>query len=128
MQKGFTTDNQFVVKDGMITGYTGSDKEVIIPAKVGSVSVRGLAGTFFNNTTVERVILPDTIVTIGDDTFNGCSSLNSVFVYDPDCEKDANELVDANPYGFDGSKYILTADNTKVYEIISKGNGAFIKW
>lgn len=124
--KRFTADNQFVVKDGMITGYTGSDKEVIIPAKVGSASVRGLAGTFFNNTTVERVILPDTIVTIGDDTFNGCSSLNSLFVYDPDCVEDANELVDANPYGFDGSKYIITADNTKVYEIISKGNGVVI--
>ena len=124
--KRFTADNQFVVKDGMITGYTGSDKEVIIPAKVGSASVRGLAGTFFNNTTVERVILPDTIVAIGDDTFNGCSSLNSLFVYDPDCVEDANELVDANPYGFDGSKYIITADNTKVYEIISKGNGVVI--
>jgi hypothetical protein len=124
--KRFTADNQFVVKDGIITGYTGSDKEVVIPAKIGSVSVRGLAGTFFNNTTVERVILPDTITTIGDDTFNGCSRLNSVFVYDPACEKDAAALVADNPYYFDGSKYIVTADNMKAYEIISNGNGVVI--
>lgn len=124
--KKFTADNRFVVEDGILTGYIGSDKEVIIPAKIGSVSIRGLAGTFQNNVTVERVIVPDTITSIGDDTFNGCSSLNSVFVYKPDSEESVSDLIEANPHYLDGSKYIVTTDNTKAYEIISKGNGVVI--
>lgn len=54
---------------------------VVIPQEIQGVAVKGLDKTFLDNTVVQKVIIPDTIEVFGDDSFNGCTSLYSISVY-----------------------------------------------
>jgi len=86
--KKFTPASNFTfdVTTGIITGYTGTDTDIIIPNKINDIDVIGLSGTFNGNTTIKTVILPNTLTTIGDYTFNGCTQLNNVASYDVSTE------------------------------------------
>lgn len=66
---------------GYITSYKGEEEIVVVPAIVGEVEVVGLKETFFENTTVEKVYIPDSITVIGDKTFAGASSLSEIAYY-----------------------------------------------
>lgn len=119
--KYFTADSQFEINaQGMITQYKGNDKEVVIPTAVNSVAVKGLMGTFKDNTTIEKVIVPDTLETIGDNTFNGCTGLNAMCVYNPAIVKTKEELEAEKPYDR-WENYIADGDYG-YYEIIDKGS------
>lgn len=59
-------------------------KVVVIPRQIDGIDVVGLTGTFQGNEHIQKVILPDTIVELGDDVFNGCTNLSSVCVYRTD--------------------------------------------
>lgn len=126
--KGFTDENLFEINmaTGFITKYNEPDvnnpqREIVIPAMIGGISVRGLDGTFKENTAIERVIVPDTITTIGDNTFNGCTSFVAMCVYNPAEGKSVSDLLAGASY-LDGSKYIVTADKLTAYEIVDKGS------
>ena len=91
----------FDTETQMITGYqdagytTGADdtlagntvqnpaaeKTVVIPAQIGGMKVKGLTGTFLNNINLQKVVIPDTLEILGDDAFNGCTSLSEIGVY-----------------------------------------------
>ena len=59
-----------------IVGYTGNDKEVSVPKKIGSLSVISIGnGAFEGNTTMEKVELHNDITVIGDNAFKGCTAL-----------------------------------------------------
>ena len=76
------SDFTFDAATGMITGYTGTDTCVVIPHKINDVAVVGISGTFNGNATLQTVILPNTLTTIGDYTFNSCTQLNNIAYYD----------------------------------------------
>lgn len=75
-------------KYAVLTAYTGSDTDVTIPsATEDDITVTGIQGAFYGNTTLETVTIPDsiTILSYGDDTvgaFEGCTSLQEVTLTD----------------------------------------------
>lgn len=76
--------------EGYITGYNGTDKTVLIPqywsadngdGTYSAIKIRGIANSnvFAGNTNIEKVILPVYVKEIPDGTFEGCTSLETVF-------------------------------------------------
>ena len=66
--------------DGVIiTSYTGSDKTLTIPDKLGGSAVIGIGQRAFRkNADIVSVTLPETVKTINECAFEGCSALKSV--------------------------------------------------
>lgn len=61
-----------------ITKAEGFAKTVEIPPVLGGAIVTTLGSVvFINNTTVQRISIPDTVTSIGSDAFHGCISLNT---------------------------------------------------
>ena len=58
-----TSKFEFSEQDGylILTGYTGTEKEVYIPGTVDGKEVRTIGDGVFKNTTVKKVSLPDTL-------------------------------------------------------------------
>ncbi|MBO5897171.1 MAG: leucine-rich repeat protein [Clostridia bacterium] len=72
-------ESEFTVENGILTAYTGSKTDVIVPLYYNNTCVTGVdAGVFRNNTTIESVTLSQELITIGADAFNGCVNLRSV--------------------------------------------------
>ena len=74
-------------RTGIITGYTGSSKDVIVPdylavnngENISVVQVKGIAsGAFANNTNIESIKLGTYVTDIPEGAFTGCSSLESI--------------------------------------------------
>lgn len=67
-------DDEFVtVGDGVLVKYGGSDTDVTVPG-----NVKYIAGAFMNNTDIVSVTLPQELISAGEATFYGCSSLVQV--------------------------------------------------
>ena len=63
----------------MITGYTGEDAEVVVPAEINGIPVGLIAVESFRNLThVTSVVLPDSVTMIDHQVFWGCSALRSI--------------------------------------------------
>lgn len=63
----------------IVTGVNGSPSVIDIPTSVNGRAVMGIGPrAFADQTALRRVTLPDTVVTIGEDAFAGCVSLESV--------------------------------------------------
>ncbi len=57
---------------------TGDAKVVNIPGTLGGMTVTTLQGAVFqNNTTIQRVVLPETVTNLGSSSFSGCIALTS---------------------------------------------------
>ncbi len=65
-----------------VTGYTGTDTDIVIPKTYNGKQVLQLkSGLFYNNeTTITSVELPDGLVSIGNGAFYGCTGLTGEFV------------------------------------------------
>ena len=63
-----------------ITGYTGEQTAITIPERVqDEIPVTSIAGSVFSgNKTIETVIIPEGIVSIGDHSFAECTALEMV--------------------------------------------------
>ena len=62
-----------------IISYQGTDENVTVPSEIESVPVKIIArSAFHNNESIKIVVLPDTIMTIKDECFLGCSNLESI--------------------------------------------------
>ncbi len=69
------TSGQFI----QITGYTGSDTDLVIPAVIDGYTVESIADVVFkNNKTLTSVVFPDTLRVIGEETFRGCTGLTYI--------------------------------------------------
>lgn len=68
----------FVSNGNILTNYSGSETNIIIPSMFNGVVINKLDYTFLENETIENVYMPDTIEYIGVSAFDGCTSLRKV--------------------------------------------------
>ena len=62
-----------------ITGYTGTDTELEIPATIAGLPVTAIGGNAFEKqNTITSVVLPDTLTKIYDEAFRDCTHLQSI--------------------------------------------------
>lgn len=66
--------NDFVIENGSLKKYTGTEAEVVIPEGVKYIS----GGVFANCTTIESVYIPDGVRSIYYRAFKNCTNLKSV--------------------------------------------------
>ena len=65
--------------EGMISGYEGTDTEIVIPEMISGVTITGIGpGVFMNNQTITSVTLPETMENIGQNAFRDCANLQTV--------------------------------------------------
>ena len=73
------TDEVTGVESVKITGYTGSDIAVTIPASIDGKAVTRIDGyAFAYNTSIMQLTIPDSVKAIGYSAFDSCTSLMSV--------------------------------------------------
>ena len=81
----------FTIEDGVLTGYTGSDTNVVIPSTYsisnGSIvegtdyTVTGIGESAFDRkTSITSITIPEGVTSIGKYAFRGCSSLTSITI------------------------------------------------
>lgn len=68
--------NDFVIEDGVLTKYTGSGGDVVIPNTVTKIGDYA----FYNCSNLTDVILPNGVTEIGGSAFQGCSNLENVTI------------------------------------------------
>ena len=62
-----------------VVSYDGNDRVVKIPSAVGSKQVVSIAQrAFYNNDRITKVVVPDTVKTVGDKVFSDCDNLKEV--------------------------------------------------
>lgn len=74
---------EYMVQEGKVTvtGYSGSDLEVSVPAELDGLPVTVIAKkTFLSRKQLKRVFLPPSLEEIGDFAFTFCSNLESVWI------------------------------------------------
>lgn len=74
-------ESDFIFSNGTITGYKGSDKIVVIPEKINGRNVTRIGSNVFT-TSITRVVIPKTVLTIDSQAFNRCNYLNEVVFFD----------------------------------------------
>lgn len=79
-------DFTYTVKEGEVrlNSYIGDAEYVEIPAEIGGNPVTSLGDGVFYETSVRHVVFPETVRSIGRDTFGGCNQL--VYVVMPPLE------------------------------------------
>ncbi len=63
-----------------LTGYTGNDTDIVIPASVDGYRVTAIADGAFEGSPAKSVIISDGVTSIGWFAFNGCTALRSVTI------------------------------------------------
>lgn len=62
-----------------ITGYNGTDNEIIIPSNIeGKTVIEIESEAFLNNLNITAITIPETVVTIGESSFRSCKNLNKI--------------------------------------------------
>lgn len=68
----------FEINDGVLTGYNGSEEKVIVPETVTSIG----PAAFFYIKTLKSVVLPEGLVSIENGAFSGCENLTEINIPD----------------------------------------------
>ncbi len=77
----FTYEADKVLRKVRIKRYRASQKEIVIPDTIDGMNVVGInAFTFEGNQDIEKVILPESLVEIGNYAFQGCRGLRSIVI------------------------------------------------
>jgi hypothetical protein len=64
-----------------ITGYTGTDRDVVIPSTINGIPVTIIGhGAFSGNQGITSVIIPSTVTRIDSEAFRGCTRLATVTI------------------------------------------------
>lgn len=61
----------FVINNGVLEGYNGKEKEVIIPDGITTIG----SATFRNFTGITKITIPDGVEVIEDSAFSDCKNL-----------------------------------------------------
>src|SRR4051812_4441594 len=73
----YTTNGNYII----ITGYTGTNGDVVIPSTINGLPVVTIGDfAFFNDWTLTNVTLPNGLGNIGIQTFAGCMYLAGVII------------------------------------------------
>ena len=74
----------YTVADGVatITGYTGKGTEIIIPSQIDGYNVISIADDAFSSDTLNSVVIPNGVLSIGWFAFRECDALYSVTIPD----------------------------------------------
>ncbi len=77
-------DFSYSFEDGtaIITGYHGSDLDIVIPSEINERPVRVIGEKAFKDYDMESVYLPDSVTLIQSQAFYSCSNLKSVNIPD----------------------------------------------
>ncbi|MBO5939034.1 MAG: leucine-rich repeat protein [Clostridia bacterium] len=67
-------------EDAIITGYTGTEEQMVIPAMIDGYAVREIADNAFSSKQLKSVIITNGITKIGWFSFQNCPSLASVTI------------------------------------------------
>lgn len=69
----------FVCEDGVITEYTGEDIVVTVPSSINGEEVKAIGNSaFVYDNSLTHLIIPNTIVSIGEEAFKGRYNLESI--------------------------------------------------
>lgn len=71
-------ESDFIIQDGTLVEYKGSDKNVVIPDTVKKIGDKA----FYKNRTLKTITIPNSVEKIGEEAFAYCSSLLSVDISD----------------------------------------------
>ena len=63
-----------------ITGYSGNEKNIVIPASVDGYTVVAIGDNAFIDTSIESVIISESVTSVGWFAFDGCVKLRSITV------------------------------------------------
>ena len=109
--------SDFKVENGVLTEYTGSSKNVVIPANVYKIA----DSVFYGNKNIQSVDLNKTSV-VGNDAFRNCTSLSTVSGYD--------NVSSCGAYAFYGTPFYTnyTASDLVMGSVLvaSKAKGSYI--
>lgn len=76
-----TAEGETTMQKARITGYTGTDTDLLIPAKVGEYQVGSIGdGAFQENSDITSVTIAEGVTSIGYQAFLGCTKLARVTI------------------------------------------------
>lgn len=82
----YAPESEFkLLSDGenyVIAAYTGNRKVVAIPPIIRGRKVAVIGSCAFIRSEVEKIIIPDTVTTIGSNAFSGCKMLHTVIAHE----------------------------------------------
>lgn len=77
-------DWKYIVRDdgsAAITGYTGKDTEITLPAEIGGHPVRSVADSaFYNHKDLKHVMIPEGVESVGNSAFSWCTGMIGVTI------------------------------------------------
>ena len=79
-----TLADAFAFEDGEISGYTGTDTDVVIPASIRGVTVTRIGQSALcglSNDSIQSVVIPSTVTFIGAYAFDWQYSLTDIYFY-----------------------------------------------
>lgn len=78
-KNGSEEDLYDIDSSGMVTGYVGTEVDLVIPNKIRGKIVKGIGSSAFeDNENIRSVVLPSTATHIGLNSFKNCTNLESV--------------------------------------------------
>jgi hypothetical protein len=93
-------DFEFNPEEGIITGFNGNVREVVIPARINGVPVAAIGNSAFKDKNLTSVSIPDNVKNIGPNAFDG-NDLDKIIIGD-----DVEMMTSSFPPSFI-SKYLL---------------------
>lgn len=103
--------SDFIISEGKLIRYNGTDREVTIPDTVTSI----FQGAFYGNTTVKKIIVPASVRKIESFAFQGCSSLKYI-VFSGKCSSVGDNMI----YRCDALNNVVAPKNSKEYKYAVK--------
>ncbi len=79
----YSGDFSYLIENNLtatIYGYNGISRDVVIPSTIDDYPVTAIAMNTFINSTITRVVLPDTLTYIGTNAFRYCTNLTAITI------------------------------------------------